>query len=57
MTKKVKKSDIRPAKRFANVSRVIDDFNASNDSGKFEWSLKVIHCPELEIKNENLSNN
>ena len=52
--KKIKKTDIRRARRFANTFRFIDDLTALNDGGEFERSFREIYPPELELKKENV---
>ena len=54
--KKIKKTDIGRARRFANTFRFIDDLTALNDGGEFEKSFKEIYPPELELKKENVTN-
>ena len=46
----LKKSDIRPAKRFANAFRFMDNLTATNDREEFERSCKDFYPPELELK-------
>ena len=39
---KIKKTDVRMARRFANTFRVIDDLIVLNDDGEFEKGFKEI---------------
>lgn len=47
MDQEDEKSDISLARRFANLFRFINDLNALNDGGEFEWSFKRIFLPNL----------
>ena len=53
---KVKKIDVKRARRFANVARFIDCLTALKDGGEFEQSFKEIYPTEFVFKVENLSN-
>ena len=47
MDQEDEKSDISLARRFANLFRFINDLNALNDGGEFEWSFKRIFLLNL----------
>ena len=53
----LKKSDLRRARKFANVFRFIDDLTTLNDWGEFEQHFHEIYPPELELKKENITEN
>lgn len=50
--RKIKKTDIRRAKRFSNTFRFINDLKVLNDDGDFERSFRKIYSPELELQKE-----
>ena len=54
--RKLKKSDLIRARKFANTFRFIDDLTTLNDWGEFEQHFREIYPPELELKKENLGN-
>ena len=47
--RKVQRSDLRRARRFANIFRFIDDLIAVNDGREFERCFKEIYPCELEL--------
>ena len=47
---KIRKTDLRHARWFADVFCFIDDLAVVNESGEFERSYKDIYPPELELK-------
>ena len=55
--KKVKKNDIRQARRIANVFMFIDDLTKLNDGEEFKESFKQIYPLELLLEKQNVSNN
>ena len=54
--KKVKKNDIRQARRFINVFMFINELFTLNDGREFDWIFKWIYPAELVLKKEHLSN-
>ena len=54
--RKLKKTDVRRARRFKNCFRFIDDLSILNDGGEFEKCHLEIYPPELELKKENINN-
>ena len=51
--KKLKRNDIRQARRFADMFRFIDILIAAGDGGEFEQNFKEIFPPEFASKKEN----
>ena len=49
---KIKKTDIRRARRFVNTFKFCDDLTVLNDGGKFERSFREIYPATLELKKE-----
>lgn len=50
--RKIKKTDIRRARRFSNTFRFVNDLKVLSDDGDFERSFKKINSPELELQKE-----
>ena len=51
--RKIQKTDIARARRFANTFRFIDDLSILNDGGEFSRSYIEIYPPELELGRQN----
>lgn len=52
---KLKNSDIRRVRRFANIFRFVDDLKVLNDDWECERSFKEIYPLELELQKKGFS--